>query len=47
MAYDVVCNAEVDEGTTMWSSEHRGRTYHFCAQVCKALFDSDPEMWAD
>ncbi len=44
---DVVCHMDVDEETAMWSSEYKGRTYHFCAAVCKALFDKDPELWVD
>lgn len=47
MDMDPVCHMEVDPGSAMWSSEHKGRTYHFCARVCKALFDEDPELFVE
>jgi len=39
---DVVCRMEVNAGWRI-SSEHAGRTYHFCNQQCKSRFDADPE----
>lgn len=45
MAFDVVCEMEVDEATAQWTSEYKGKTYYFCAPGCKRLFDADPERY--
>jgi len=46
-AYDVVCHMDVDEDGAIWTSEYRGRTFYFCHQSCKELFDRDPGMFVD
>ncbi len=38
---DVVCQMEVNP-TWRISSEHDGKTYHFCNPQCKTLFEADP-----
>ena len=45
MVLDVVCNMEVDEKTTKWKSEYKGKTYYFCAPMCKQKFDRNPEKY--
>jgi len=45
MVLDVVCKMEVDEKTAKWKSEHKGKTYYFCAVMCKQKFDGDPEKY--
>jgi YHS domain-containing protein/uncharacterized membrane protein YraQ (UPF0718 family) len=45
-ARDPVCGMTVDRSTT-FTTEWRGRTYHFCGAGCKARFDSDPEACLD
>lgn len=43
MAKDPVCGMEVDERTAQWKSEHKGKTYYFCAERCKQVFDKKPD----
>jgi YHS domain-containing protein len=45
MAIDPVCKMTVDEKTAAGKSEHKGTTYYFCAAVCKARFDREPEKY--
>ncbi len=45
MAIDPVCKMEVDEATAVYISEHRGKTYYFCAPGCKGSFDKEPEKY--
>jgi YHS domain-containing protein len=44
---DVVCQMEVDEKTAKWKSECKGKTYYFCAPMCKQKFDLNPEKYAN
>jgi YHS domain-containing protein len=39
---DPVCGMSVDENKAAGKSEYQGKTYYFCATVCKAKFDSNP-----
>ena len=45
MVKDLVCNMEVDEKTTKWKSEYKGKTYYFCASMCKQKFDKNAEKY--
>jgi len=45
MAKDPVCGMEVDEKTAAGKSEHKGKTYYFCASGCKQAFDKNPEKY--
>ena len=45
MVLDVVCQMEVDEKTAKWKSEYQGKTYYFCAPMCKQKFDRNPEKY--
>jgi len=45
MVLDVVCKMGVDEKTAKWKSEYKGKTYYFCAQMCKQKFDRNPEQY--
>lgn len=45
MAIDPICKMSVDEKTAKWKSEHKGKTYYFCAPGCKAAFDKSPEKY--
>ncbi len=42
MAKDPVCGMNVDEKTAKFKSEHMGKTYYLCSQMCKASFDKNP-----
>jgi len=46
MAKDPVCDMSVDEKTAKFKSEHMGKTYYFCSQMCKATFDKNPTRYA-
>jgi YHS domain-containing protein len=45
MATDPVCKMQVDEKKAAATSEYNGKTYYFCAQVCKTKFDKNPEQF--
>jgi len=45
MAIDLVCGMEVDEKKAAATSEHKGKTYYFCAPGCKKAFDENPEKY--
>jgi Cu+-exporting ATPase len=45
MAKDPVCGMEVDEEKAAAKSEHKGKTYYFCAPGCKKAFDKEPEKY--
>jgi len=42
MAKDPVCGMNVDEMSAKYKSEHMGKTYYFCSQMCKTTFDKNP-----
>jgi len=46
MAKDVICGMNVDEKTAKFKSEHMGKTYYFCSQMCKTTFDKEPAKYA-
>ena len=45
MAVDPVCKMQVDEKKAAGKSEYNGKTYYFCALVCKRKFDEHPERF--
>jgi YHS domain-containing protein len=45
MAKDPVCNMNVDEKKAAATSSYKGKTYYFCAKLCKEKFDKDPEKF--
>ena len=45
MATDPVCKMQVDESKAAGKSEYNGKTYYFCAKVCKAKFDANPSQY--
>ena len=46
MAKDPICGMNVDEKTAKYKSEHMGKTYYFCSQMCKTTFDKNPAKYA-
>jgi len=44
-AIDPVCKMMVEETDAEFTSVHRGKTYYFCASVCKTKFDSNPRKY--
>jgi Cu+-exporting ATPase len=47
MAVDPVCKMTVDENKAAGKSEYHGKTYYFCAAVCKTRFDREPEKFVN
>jgi YHS domain-containing protein len=46
MVTDPVCKMQIDENKAAGKSEYKGKTYYFCAPVCKRKFDENPERYA-
>jgi len=42
LAKDPICNMTVDEKTTKFKSDYKGKTYYFCSSACKSTFDKNP-----
>lgn len=42
MTKDPVCGMEVDETTAKYTSEHMGKKFFFCNEMCKKKFDENP-----
>lgn len=47
MATDPVCRMEVEEDKAVDTTVFRGKTYYFCATVCKEKFERDPERYLE
>jgi Cu+-exporting ATPase len=45
MERDVVCGMQVDPAKAAATSQYNGKTYYFCAKVCKAKFDANPSQY--
>jgi YHS domain-containing protein len=45
MAIDPVCKMQVDENKSAGKSDYNGKTYYFCAPVCKRKFDENPQQY--
>lgn len=42
---DPVCGMEVKKSSTLLVSDHFGRTFHFCSEQCRRLFDINPNKY--
>lgn len=42
---DPVCGMTIEDKEAIATSQYKGNTYHFCADVCKEDFDKDPESF--
>jgi Cu+-exporting ATPase len=45
MEIDVVCGMKVDPAKAAATSEYNGKTYYFCAQICKTKFEANPKQY--
>jgi YHS domain-containing protein len=45
MEKDPVCGMQVDPAKAAGSSDYNGKTYYFCAKVCKTKFDANPGQY--
>jgi YHS domain-containing protein len=46
MVTDPVCKMQIDENKAAGKSEYNGKTYYFCAPICKTKFDQNPQQYA-
>jgi Cu+-exporting ATPase len=46
MEKDVVCGMQIDPKKAAGQSEYQGKTYYFCAAICKKKFDANPAQYA-
>lgn len=47
MVKDPICGVNVDEKTGTLKSEYMGKTYYFCSQPCKEVFEKNPKRFAE
>lgn len=45
MAKDPVCGMQVDEREAKFKTEYEGKTYYFCAEMCKKKFEKNPRKF--
>jgi len=45
MNKDPVCGMSLNLQTAACETRYRGKTYYFCAGVCRDAFDADPEQF--
>ena len=45
MTVDPVCKMEVYEKTVNYKSEYHGKAYYFCAEMCKNVFEENPQKY--
>jgi YHS domain-containing protein len=45
MVTDPVCKMQIDENKAAGKSEYNGKTYYFCAAICKRKFDENPQQY--
>lgn len=43
---DPVCGMHVSPATAEHTSEHDGKTFYFCSQVCLRRFADEPDVYA-
>ena len=47
MATDPVCGMSIDEDSAEATSTYQGKTYYFCSEDCKEIFDKEPETYVN
>lgn len=47
MVKDPVCGMNVDEKTANFKSLYMGKTYYFCNESCKTVFEKNPQKFTD
>jgi len=43
---DVICGMDIDPKTAAASEEYKGKTYYFCAEICRDKFKVEPDKYA-
>ncbi len=46
MVKDPVCEMEVDEKQSKFTSEYGNRQFYFCSEECKDTFENQPQNYA-
>jgi Cu+-exporting ATPase len=46
MIKDPVCGMTVNPQQAAASIQYKGKTYYFCSQMCKMMFEREPEKYA-
>lgn len=46
MVIDPVCGMRIDDAEAAGTAEHDGRTYSFCSEVCREVFEADPASYS-
>jgi YHS domain-containing protein len=46
VAFDLVCGMELNQDEIKASADYKGKTYYFCAILCKNHFTADPVKYA-
>ncbi len=42
---DPVCGMQISRMSAIEEYEYQGRTYYFCARVCREAFEAEPEKY--
>jgi YHS domain-containing protein len=42
---DPVCEMVLSRKTAVAEAEYQGKTYYFCAEICRDAFEADPEKY--
>jgi YHS domain-containing protein len=45
MIKDPVCDMTVNPQNAAASIQYQGQTYYFCSQLCKIMFEREPEKY--
>jgi Cu+-exporting ATPase len=45
MVTDPVCKMQIDENKAAGKSDYKGKTYYFCAPICKTKFAANPQQY--
>jgi Cu+-exporting ATPase len=45
MTSDPVCQMKIDEKAAKATATYQGRTFYFCSDTCKALFEQSPQTY--
>ena len=46
MLRDPVCGQKVEEELSTIQADYDGRTFHFCSEECKEIFQVNPEQYS-
>jgi P-type Cu+ transporter len=45
MTKDPICGMNVNPEAAAFSIHYRGQTYYFCSQMCRMMFEYEPEKY--